>query len=44
LKELEMTMGLGVRIFFVEDDDLSQSGEKLFRRAINRFYRMRKEK
>jgi hypothetical protein len=26
------------------DDNLSKSGEKLFRRAINRFYRLRKEK
>jgi hypothetical protein len=29
---------------YKEDDDLSISGEKLFRRAINRFYRLRKEK
>ena len=27
-----------------ENDDLSKSGEKVFRRAINRFYRLRKEK
>ena len=27
-----------------ENDDLSKSGEKLFRRAINRLYRLRKEK
>ena len=29
---------------YKENDDLSKSGEKLFRRAINRFYRLRKEK
>ena len=29
---------------YEEDDDLSKSSEKLFRRAINRFYRLRKEK
>ena len=29
---------------YKEEDDLSISGEKLFRRAINRFYRLRKEK
>ena len=29
---------------YKESDDLSRSGEKLFRRAINRFYRLRKEK
>lgn len=27
-----------------ENDDLSKSGEKLFRRANNRLYRLRKEK
>jgi hypothetical protein len=28
---------------YKENDDLSKSGEKYFRRAINRFYRLRKE-
>ena len=29
---------------YKENDDLSKSGEKLFRRAINRLYRLRKKK
>jgi hypothetical protein len=29
---------------YKEEDDLSKSGENLFRKAINRFYRLQKEK